>query len=101
MSPGDDWLSGLLADPDLTRCAFEHDHRDHPVVGSFHERTGPGKRPLFTFHCPSCGAMTRSKARPDYWREHLTIKIAMSQGNVLPCALCFPRLSKKFAEELR
>ncbi len=86
MSP-EDWIHKLMTDPELTRCISNHDHRAHPVVGSFHERSGPGKRQLLSFHCPSCGVVTGSKARPDYWREHPTIKIAMSRGNVLPCAL--------------
>ncbi len=93
-------INALLSDPDLTCCFRGHDHREYPVKGSFHERSGPGKRPLFTFHCPECGVVTRRAARRDYWQEHATIAAAMARGNVLPCALCFPRLSPRFAEEL-
>ncbi len=91
-----DPFAALLADPNLTRCARGHDHRHYPVKGSFHERAGPGKQPLFTFHCPECGAVTARTARPENWRQHATIAAAMSRGNVLPCARCFPRLSKAF-----
>ncbi len=101
MRSGDDWLSMILANPDLTRYAFDHDHQHSPVVGSFHERAGPGMRPLPSFHCPQCGVVSSSRARRDYWQQHATIEIAMSQGNVLPCSLCFPLLSRKFTEEFK
>ncbi len=101
MTPFQDWLSDILADPKLTKCFKGHDHQKASVVGSFHERVGPGRRPLLSFHCPDCGMATGQGARKEYWREHKTIEIAMAQGNVLPCALCFPRLSKKFDEKFR
>ena len=96
-------LAALLTDAELTRCSVKnHDHRVYPVKGSFHERPGPGQRkPQLSFHCPDCGMVTGAGARTDNWQEHPTIAHAMERGNLFPCALCFPLLSKKFDEILR
>ncbi len=93
-------LTALFSDPDLTRCSRGHDHRAFPIKGSLHERAGPGKRAQFTFHCPECGSVTAGTARADYWQEYPTIQAAQALGHFLPCALCFPLLSKKFTKLL-
>ena len=96
-----DAINALFSDPNLTRCSRGHDHRAFLVKGSLHEQAGPGKRALFTFHCPECGSVTARTARPDYWQEYPTIQAAQALGHVLPCGLCFPLLAKKFNEALR
>jgi hypothetical protein len=79
-------------DDRLLVCSFGHDHATHPVVGSFHDKLSGGKRPLPSFHCPSCGMRANSRSRSENWREGPSIGRAMELGNVLPCQLCFKDL---------
>jgi hypothetical protein len=87
-------LARVLADPEVTRCIYGHDHRVHPVVGSFHDKRSPGKMALSFFHCPQCVHATGAHTRRRNSQQHATIQAAIRRGNVLPCTSCFPKLKK-------
>lgn len=83
--------------PEFFRCFAGCDHTTEFVWGSVQQQGVHSKKRLPFFHCGKHSV----RGRPDNWRSY-PLKTAVWLGeHILPCATCFPSLSKEWLNLLR